>query len=101
MTCPGWWRLRERAGAGGRRIAERRWYDGARMRVNKTVEVYQDGRLEARLSESVRAYRAGELRALLDRAGLCVAETFGACDGRAFGPDAPRLVVLAEKRRDA
>ena len=91
----------ERAGAGGRRIAERRWYDASRMRVSKTVEVFQDGRLEARLSESVRAYGHGELRALLDRAGLRVVRTFGACDGRPFGPDAPRLVLLAEKRRDA
>ena len=87
--------------AGGRRIVERRTYDAARRRVNKTIEVRRDGRTEARLNESVRAYERDELCALLEDAGLHVLRTFGACDGRAFDADAPRLILLAAKRRDA
>jgi SAM-dependent methyltransferase len=87
--------------AGARRIVERRWYDAALHRVNKTIEVLRDGRLEARMAESVRAYGHDELRAMLGDAGLDVAETFGACDGRPFGAGVPRLILLAVKRRDA
>ncbi len=86
--------------AGTRRIVERRWYDAALCRVNKTIEVLRDGQPEARMSESVRAYGQDELGALLEDAGLQVVRTFGACDGRAFGADAPRLILLAVKRPD-
>ena len=86
---------------GIRRILERRWYDGVFHRVNKTIEVLRDGRTEARMTESVRAYEYGELAALLGNAGLEVVRTFGACDGRAFDADAPRLILLAVKRPEA
>jgi ubiquinone/menaquinone biosynthesis C-methylase UbiE len=86
--------------AGTRRIVERRWYDAGLHRVNKTIEVLRDGQPEARMAESVRAYGFGELRMLLEEAGLRVVRTFGACDGRAFGADAPRLILLAVKRQD-
>ncbi len=87
--------------AGGRRIVERRAYDAVLRRVNKTIEVLRDGYVEARLAESVRAYERNELCALLEDAGLRVLQTFGACDGRVFDAGAPRLILLAAKRRDA
>ena len=85
---------------GNRRIVERRWYDGVLRRINKTIEVVRDGHREACMAESVRAYEYGELSALLKDAGLEVARAFGACDGRAFAADAPRLILLAVKRPD-
>ncbi len=87
--------------AGGRRIVERRSYDAVLRRVNKTIEVLRDGHTEARLNESVRAYERDELCALLEDAGLCVQRSFGACDGRPFDAEAPRLILLAAKRQDA
>ncbi len=86
---------------GARRIVERRWYDGALRRVNKTMEVFLDGQPEARLSESVRAYSRNELCALLEAAGFRGIRAFGDCEGRAYGPGAPRLILLAMKRQDA
>jgi len=85
--------------AGGRRIVERRTHDAALRRVNKSIEVLLNGRVEARFAESVRAYERDELCAMLEEAGLRVLRTFGACDGRAFDAEAPRLILVAEKIR--
>jgi ubiquinone/menaquinone biosynthesis C-methylase UbiE len=87
--------------AGTRRILERRWYDAKLHRVNKVIEVLRDGQPEARLTESVRAYGKVELCAMLEDAGMRVVKAFGAADGRPFGADAPRLILVAIKRQNA
>ena len=57
------------------------------------------GRIETTFEERVRLYTADELGALLTRAGLSqVGDPLGDVDGTPFGPDAPRLVLVAEKR---
>lgn len=86
---------------GTRRVIERRWYDTELHRVNKAIEVLRDGQREACMTESVRAYGQGELNSLLGDAGLDVVRTFGACDGRPYGDEAPRLILLALKRPEA
>ena len=83
-----------------RRIVGRRCYGAVLRRVNKTIEVVREGHREACMAESVRAYGYGELSTLLKDAGLEVVRAFGACDGRAFAADAPRLILLAVKRPD-
>jgi hypothetical protein len=47
--------------------------------------------------ESVRAYTAEELSAMLRGAGLDVEAVWGDFEGAPAGSDAPRLIVLARK----
>ena len=47
--------------------------------------------------ESVRAYAADELVALLEGSGLRVEKVWGDFDETPAGPDSPRLIVLARK----
>ena len=48
-------------------------------------------------SHSLRLYTYTELVAMLSKAGLTVAKTWGDFNGREFNLQAPRMVVLAEK----
>lgn len=45
----------------------------------------------------LRAYSLPELEAVLDKSGLRVKATFGGFDGRPYGSDAPRMIILARK----
>lgn len=45
----------------------------------------------------LRAYSQAEMELLLTRSGLKVRETYGGFDGRTYGADAPRMIMLAEK----
>lgn len=45
----------------------------------------------------LRAYSLPEMELLLDRSGLKVKATYGGFDGRAYGADAPRMIVMAAK----
>lgn len=45
----------------------------------------------------LRAYSLGELESLLDRCGLKVKATYGGFDGRAYGAEAPRMIIMAAK----
>jgi hypothetical protein len=60
------------------------------------IEVSREGSTEI-FRESVRAYTADELVALLEGAGLEVESTWGSFDAAPVGPDSPRLIVLARK----
>jgi SAM-dependent methyltransferase len=68
--------------------------DGGR-RVVKEVELrLQDGGIR-RWREEVRMYEESEIRTLLAGRNLTIASLHGDFDGRAFGADSPRLLVLA------
>lgn len=74
---------------------QRRWNPETR-RVEKEIEVRRGGSVEI-FRESVRAYSAEELVGLLREAGLQCEAMWGDFDGRAVGPESPRLITLARK----
>lgn len=79
----------------GRTIRQRRWLEEGR--VMKRIEIEPaDGEEPEVYHERVRLYEAGELETMLEEAGLRVRDRFGAYDGRPFGDDAPRLLVVGE-----
>lgn len=45
----------------------------------------------------LRTYSLGEMELLLSRSGLKVIATYGGFDGRAYGADAPRMIIMAVK----
>ena len=67
------------------------------QRIRKEIAVcWPDGR-ERRFVEDVRLYRPEEMAALLAAAGLAAPRFYGSLAGAPFGPDAPRMVVIAAK----
>jgi ubiquinone/menaquinone biosynthesis C-methylase UbiE len=74
----------------------RRSWNPDTSRVEKEIEVRRGGSTEI-FRESVRAYTAEELTAMLQGAGLRVEEVWGDFDGNAWTADAPRLIVLSSK----
>ncbi|MFN2387814.1 MAG: methyltransferase domain-containing protein [Thermoanaerobaculia bacterium] len=74
----------------------RRWWNAETSRVEKEIAVRRGGSTET-FRESVRAYTADELCAMLAGAGLRVESMWGEFDGRAWTADAPRLIVLSSK----
>lgn len=85
---------------GDREYRIRRWWNAGSARLEKEIEVRRAGSTEI-FRESVRAYTADELVALLQGAGLRVEATWGDFDAAPVGPDSPRLIVLARKPRSA
>ena len=76
---------------------ERRAYDIHTGRTNVDwIFISKDGKRRQQ-SHSLRLYTYTELAAMLSKAGLTVANTWGGFDGREFNLRAPRMVVLAEK----
>jgi ubiquinone/menaquinone biosynthesis C-methylase UbiE len=86
----------ERRRCGDREYRIRRTWNGETARLEKEIEVRRHGSIET-FRESVRAYTADELVALLQGAGLRVEATWGGFDAAPVGPDSPRLIVLARK----
>ncbi len=86
----------ERRSCGEKEYRIRRSWDAATARLEKEIEVRRAGSVEI-FRESVRAYAAEELVALLAGAGLRVASIWGDFDETAVGPESPRLIVLARK----
>jgi hypothetical protein len=86
----------ERRCSGEKEYRIRRWWNAATSRLEKEIEVRRAGSTEI-FRESVRAYTADELVALLRGVGLCVESIWGGFDEAPPGPDAPRLIVLARK----
>jgi ubiquinone/menaquinone biosynthesis C-methylase UbiE len=78
-------------------IVERRWIDENTRRVNKTVEVFENGRRVHEAQESVRLFTRDELTMLLAGAGLDVETVAGDHAGSPAGPDAPRLILAGRK----
>jgi ubiquinone/menaquinone biosynthesis C-methylase UbiE len=83
-------------GSGDRHYRVTRHWNADTRRIEKQIEVRRAGST-ATFRESVRAYPAEELCALLSGAGLRIDGLWGDFDGRPHAPDAPRLIVLASK----
>lgn len=80
-------------------LREKRRYIAGTRRLTKTI-VAIDGAKREVMKESVRAYTPRELKAMFQRAGLCVENVFGDLEGAAFDEKrSPRCVVLARKRK--
>ncbi|MBW7863624.1 MAG: methyltransferase domain-containing protein [Candidatus Hydrogenedentes bacterium] len=81
------------------RIVEERSLAGGpeSRRVNKRVTVLRGGETVGLFMETVRLYTPEDLAALFTGAGLAVEALFGDYDGRAPGPDAPRMMLLCRK----
>ncbi|MBI4553565.1 MAG: methyltransferase domain-containing protein [Candidatus Latescibacteria bacterium] len=83
-------------------IEQERWVTGepdrtgSAVRINKRVTVTEAG-VSRTYEESVRMYTLAELTAMAARAGLTMTHTFGEFDGRPFGADTPRLIVVGTK----
>lgn len=81
----------------GRRFDEVRKITSGRRRVEKTVTLIEDGVPTESWKESVRLFDRDEMTSMMRAAGLTVDAAFGGLDGRAWSPDAPRLVLVAHK----
>ena len=90
----------------GMEVEQRRWITGdpseagGHVRINKHVRI-REGGVERSYDESVRMYTLEELDAMMDLAGLKVAQTFGDFDGRPVNDDAPRNILIGESRSGA
>jgi SAM-dependent methyltransferase len=83
---------------GATRIVERRRLGADDTRVEKEVVLIDGERVRDRWIESVRLYEPAELERELARAGFVVERMCGDWDGRTFGADAPRMLVVARAR---
>ncbi len=78
-------------------VRQRREIRGERIRKEITVR-RRDG-CEERFLEDVRLYRPEELEAMMAAAGLRAVRLRGSLTGAPFGPQAARMVAIAEKPR--
>lgn len=46
----------------------------------------------------LRAYSLPEMTSILDQNGFVVKNTYGGFDGREYGPETPRMIILAQKK---
>ncbi|HYG65923.1 MAG TPA: class I SAM-dependent methyltransferase [Thermoanaerobaculia bacterium] len=81
----------------GRRVEIERWYDPAKLRINKRIRVLEPGRPARSFVESVRAYRAEEVTIGLRWAGLEVSNLFGGFQGEPYQNDSERLIIVGYK----
>ncbi len=81
----------------GGRVREIRSLHASTRRVVKRIEGSSSDGLEWGWEESVRYYELDEIRAILSRAGLRVAATFGDYERQPFNADSPRMILVAEK----
>lgn len=86
----------ERRSCGEKEYRIRRSWNPGTRRLEKEIEVRREGSTEI-FRESVRAYTAEELVALLENTGLSVEATWGGFDEAPVSPESPRLIVLARK----
>ena len=80
---------------GGGIMLEDRRYDIAAGRTEAFWTILRADGSRAELAHSLRLYTPAELFAMMERAGLHVAETWGSWDGDALELDSRRLIVLA------
>ena len=96
----------DRRNVEGMEVEQRRWITGdpseagGHVRINKHVRI-REGGVERNYDESVRMYTLEELDAMMDLAGLKVAQTFGDFDGRPVSDDAPRNILIGESKSRA
>jgi SAM-dependent methyltransferase len=82
--------------AGEAVILEETAFDPVTCRFSMTSTWLEGGRSES-LSYSVRYYTLPEVEAMLRTAGLAPVACYGDFDGRAFGLDSQRLIIVARK----
>lgn len=70
-------------------------FETGRVENHRTIVAPDGGRTPSFVS--MRVYTLTEVKALLDRAGLVYRQSWGGFDGSAYGMDAPRMIVLAQK----
>jgi SAM-dependent methyltransferase len=83
---------------GGRTMLEDRDYDPLTGRSNVTWTFVAPTGERSELRHSLRVYTLPELRGMLERAGLEVAEAWGGFDGEPYGFEGRRLIVHARRR---
>lgn len=81
---------------GGFEVVEARWIEDGR--VNKRINVYQNGTLYDTLTESVRLYNPEEFQNILETNGLQIKAVFGDYDGSPLSPERPRMIIVGRKR---
>ena len=92
-----WEERHEQKGLDGTIRIEERSFDFLTSRQRNHVRaIYPDG-TQAEGHIDLRLYTLTELAGMLARAGLAVREVWGGYDGREYGFDTRRMIVLAEK----
>lgn len=92
-------RPRDEVEIGRRRVVQtRELVEGGRV-VQKTIEIYEQGRRAPRVFyERVRLYSPGELGEMMGRANLEPFAGFGDYAGGPTGPGAPRVILMGRAR---
>ena len=85
---------RDERAVNGRRVVQERRLDQDGKYVIKTIHLAGEGRS---FMERVRLYERADLERMLAGAGLAVDAVLGDYDGAPYGPDSPRLLVLARR----
>jgi SAM-dependent methyltransferase len=78
------------------RLEDRRFDFLAGRQHNRVLSIHPDGARRERKID-LRMYTLKELAGMLSRASLVVRQTWGGFDGREYGLDTRRMIVLAEK----
>ncbi|HEU4558169.1 MAG TPA: class I SAM-dependent methyltransferase [Longimicrobium sp.] len=92
-------RARDEVEIGRRRVVQtRELVEGGRV-VQKTIEIYEQGRRPPRVFyERVRLYSPGELWEMMERASIEPFAGFGDYAGGAIAPGAPRVILMGRAR---
>lgn len=80
--------------AGDLCIFEKRWIE--KDRVHKQIRLNSNGD-DKIFYESVRLFSAGEMRDILNRAGIRIRNVFGEYNGRPFEKDSSRMIIFGRK----
>lgn len=81
----------------GIRVVERRRFDPASGRIEKTVHWHDATGETDRWTESVRVYGRDDLACALESRGLRELRFFGDYDGSPLAEESPRMIILARK----
>jgi SAM-dependent methyltransferase len=76
----------------GKKIEIERWFNESTRIFNKRICI--DGRSYL---ERVRGYDLDEISTMFSGAGFTIDDSFGDFDGRPFGPESPRLILVGKR----
>ncbi len=99
MRMRGWQPFTEEKGPDGTVRTEDRRFDFLTSREHVRMGAVYPDDTRAEREIDLRLYTLTELAKMLSRAGLAVRQTWGGYDGREYGFDTRRMIVLAEKAR--
>ncbi|NPV07751.1 MAG: class I SAM-dependent methyltransferase [Anaerolineae bacterium] len=80
------------------RVHNHRWITDDGLRVEKLVTMTPERGEPRQFRESVRMYSQREMREMLISAGFAAVRAYGSLAGEPYGPDSPRLVLVAQAR---